>query len=181
MNRVIYLVRHCRAKGQNDAAELTSEGREQAEALGDFLFGIGIAQIVSSPFARALETIKPLSVRLGIQPKLDHRLIEAPLSTVDYPDWPEKLRRTFSDFELSFDGGESSRAGTDRAVAAVSDALLSDKDSIAIVTHGRLLILILKHFDPTYGFEEWQNLTTPDVFRLAVNVGGAAQLRRVWR
>ena len=95
-------------------------------------------------------------------------MIEAALSTIDYSDWPDKLRGAFSDFELSFEGGESSQAATDRAIAAINDALLLETDPIVVVTHGRLLTLILKHFDSKYGFEEWQNLTTPDVFRIVI-------------
>jgi len=180
MNKIIYLVRHCQATGQAADAPLTSEGIEQAEALAEFLSAVGIGQIVSSPFARALKSIKPLSIRSNIEIKLDERLVEAALSSIDYSDWLDKLRRTFSDFELSFEGGESSRAATVRATAAVNDALLSDTDSIAVVTHGRLMTLILKHFDSKYGFEEWQNLTTPDVFRTVIKEN-ESQVERIWQ
>ena len=180
MNKIIYLVRHGQATGQAADAPLTSEGIDQAEALAEFLLGVGIGQIVSSPFARALKSIKPLSIRLNIEIKLDERLIEAALSTIDYSDWLDKLRGTFSDFELSFEGGESSQAATDRAIAAINDALLLDTDPIVVVTHGRLLTLILKHFDSKYGFEEWQNLTTPDVFRIVIKEN-ESQVDRIWQ
>src|SRR5215203_5281496 len=137
MSKIIYLVRHGQATGQAADAPLTSEGIDQAEALAECLSGVGIGQIVSSPFARARTSIKPLSIRLQIEIKLDARLIEAALSTIDYSDWLDKLRGTFSNFEFCFEGGESSRAATTRAIAAVNDALLLDTDPIAVVTHGR--------------------------------------------
>jgi 2,3-bisphosphoglycerate-dependent phosphoglycerate mutase len=180
MNKIIYLVRHCQATGQTAEAPLTSEGIEQAKALAEFLLKARIGQIVSSPFARALKSIKPLSIGLNIEIKLDERLIEAALSTIDHSDWLDKLRKTFSDFELSFEGGESSRAATERAIAALDDALLLDTDRIVMVTHGRLLTLILKHFDSKYGFEEWQNLTTPDVFRIVIKENDS-QVERIWQ
>ena len=179
MNKIIYLVRHCQATGQAADAPLTSAGIEQAEALAEFLSGAKIGRIVSSPFARALRSIKPLSIQLNIEIESDQRLIEAALSTIDYSDWLDKLRRTFSDFELSFEGGESSRAATTRALAVVNDALLSETNAIAVVTHGRLLTLILKHFDSKFGFAEWQKLTTPDVFRLAIKEN-ESQADRIW-
>jgi 2,3-bisphosphoglycerate-dependent phosphoglycerate mutase len=180
MNKIIYLVRHAAATGQAADAPLTSEGAAQAAALAEFLSGFGIGRIVSSPFVRAVKSIEPLSIRLNIEIKLDARLIEAALSTIDYSDWLDKLRETYSDFELCFEGGESSRAATVRAIAAVGDALLSDTDRAALVTHGRLLTLILKHFDSKYGFEEWQNLTTPDVFRIVIKEN-ESQADRIWR
>lgn len=180
MNKIIYLVRHCQAAGQAADAPLTSKGILQAEALAEFLSAAEIASIVSSPFARALQSIKPLSIRSNIEIKLDERLIEAALSAIDYSDWLDKLRGTFSDFELCFEGGESSRAATTRATAALNDALSSDMDSIAVVTHGRLLTLILKRFDSKYGFEEWQKLTTPDVFRIVIKEN-ESQVERIWQ
>lgn len=180
MNKIIYLVRHCQAAGQAADAPLTSKGVEQAESLAEFLSEAGIGQIASSPFARALKSIEPLSIRLNIGIKSDARLIEAALSTIDYSDWLDKLRETFSDFELSFEGGESSRAATTRAMAALDDALLTDTDRVAVVTHGRLLTLILKHFNSKYGFAEWRNLTTPDVFRLVLKEN-ESQVERVWK
>jgi 2,3-bisphosphoglycerate-dependent phosphoglycerate mutase len=180
MNQIIYLVRHATATGQAADAPLTSEGIDQAEALAESLLGVGIGQIVSSPFARALTSIKPLSIRLNIEIKLDERLIEAALSTIDYADWLDKIRGTFSDFELSFEGGESSQAATERARAAIDDALLLDTAPIVLVTHGRLLTLMLKHFDSKYGFEEWQNLTTPDVFRIVIKED-ESQVDRIWQ
>jgi 2,3-bisphosphoglycerate-dependent phosphoglycerate mutase len=180
MNKIIYLVRHCQATGQAADSPLTSEGIVQAETLAEFFLEAQIGQIVSSPFARALQSIKPLSIRLNIEIKSDERLIEAALSTIDYSDWLDKLRATFSDFELCFEGGEPSRAATKRATAAVNDALLLDTDSIAVVTHGRLLTLILKHFDSKYGFEDWRNLTTPDVFRIVIKEN-ESQVERIWQ
>ena len=180
MNKIIYLVRHAKATGQAADAPLTSEGIDQAEALAEFLSGVGINHIVSSPFVRALNSIKPLSIRLNIEIKSDERLIEAALSTIDYSDWLDKLRGTFSDFDLSFEGGESSRTATMRAITAINDALLLDTDRVVVVTHGRLLTLILKHFDSKYGFEEWQNLTTPDVFRILIKEN-ESQVDRIWQ
>lgn len=180
MSKIIYLVRHVQATGQAAGAPLTSEGMEQAEALAEFLSGAGIGQIVSSPFARALTSIEPLSTRLKVEIKLDERLIEAALSTIDYSDWLDKLRETFSDFELTFEGGESSRAATERAMAALDDALLLETAPTVVVTHGRLLTLILKHFDSKYGFEEWRKLTTPDVFRILIEEN-ESQVERLWQ
>ena len=122
----------------------------------------------------------PFSIRSNIETKLDARLIEATLSSIDYPDWQDKLRETFSDFELSFEGGESSRATTERAIAAIKDAQLLEKNPLVLVTHGRLLTLILKHFDSKYGFKEWQNLTTPDVFSLVIKEN-ESQVQRIWQ
>jgi 2,3-bisphosphoglycerate-dependent phosphoglycerate mutase len=77
MNRVLYLVRHSKAEGQEPEAALTAEGRVQAETLANVLADLGVDRIVSSTFRRAVESIQPLADRLTIPIDTDERLIEA--------------------------------------------------------------------------------------------------------
>jgi 2,3-bisphosphoglycerate-dependent phosphoglycerate mutase len=179
MAKTLFLVRHGKAEGQEPEAPLTPDGLAHALKLADLLEKAQVHQIVSSPFTRALQSIEPLAKRLGLGIKTDERLIEANLSTINYPDWLDRLRTTFSDFELAFEGGESSRIASERGIAAISDALISSEDPTVIVTHGRLMTLILKHFDSKYGFDEWKNLTAPDVFELTL-VDSETTIRRIW-
>ncbi|CAM3148907.1 histidine phosphatase family protein [Paenibacillus sediminis] len=57
--KTLYLIRHCKAKGQEPDADLTLEGELQAEALSNFLIDKPIDLIISSPFLRAIHSIKP--------------------------------------------------------------------------------------------------------------------------
>jgi 2,3-bisphosphoglycerate-dependent phosphoglycerate mutase len=168
MAKTIFLVRHAKTEGQAPEAPLAPDGLAQATALADLLEKVRIQQIISSPFTRAVQSIEPLAKRLGLGIKIDGRLKEANLSTINYPDWLDRLRTTFSDFELAFEGGESSRTASERGMAAISEVLITGENPAVVVTHGRLLTLILKHFDPKYGFDEWKTLTAPDVFELTL-------------
>ena len=87
----MYLVRHCQPEGQEPSAALTEEGIAQAARLCAFLSDLPVERIVSSPYARALESIAPLGERLGIEVEVDGRLAERVLSTVPLPSW----RRTW--------------------------------------------------------------------------------------
>ena len=159
MSRVLYVVRHCQAEGQEPSAPLTERGRRQAEALCTFLVRLNVNRIVSSPFARAIESIRPLSVRLGIPVETDQRLEERTLSTVPLADWRERLRASFRDLDMVTHGGESSRAAMQRARAAVADILGHPAEHTVVVTHGNLMTLMLKTFDDRIGFELWERLT----------------------
>jgi len=48
----------------------------------------------------------------------------------------------------------------------------------AIVIHGNLLALMLQKLDPAFGFEQWQGMTNPDVFRITFPSGHWEQ---VWQ
>jgi len=166
--KTLYIVRHCKAEGQAADAPLTPEGVAQADSLANSLATANIERIVSSPYLRATESIAPLAQRLGLAVELDARLVERALCSDSPPDWQERLRASFSDLDLSFEGGESSRDAMQRAVAVVTDVQRHSARTTVLVTHGNLMTLLLKHFDDSFGFAEWRALLNPDVYRVAL-------------
>lgn len=179
--RNIYVVRHCQAEGQAPEARLTGTGMLQAARLAEFFSNQAIDCMVSSPYARARQSIAPLAERLGLEVTLDERLTERVLSGSPSPDWREKLRLTYDDMDLCYDGGESSSTAMKRAVQAVEDILNQGCRNAVLVSHGNLISLLLKYFDDRIGFKEWEALTNPDVYRLSFPIdGGSPSLLRIW-
>jgi 2,3-bisphosphoglycerate-dependent phosphoglycerate mutase len=176
----IVLVRHASSSGQWPDASLTPEGFLQAEALRDLLAEFRVERIISSPFRRALQSLEPFCARAGLQAELDPRLAECSLGGVDLPDWREQLRRSFDDLDHCPEGGESGRAAQERAKAVIRAACKSGL-RCALITHGRLLALILKWVEPAFSYDDWARLSNPDVFVLRLQSGAAASFRRVWR
>jgi 2,3-bisphosphoglycerate-dependent phosphoglycerate mutase len=163
---VVYLVRHCQAAGQEPAAPLTADGLAQAEALADFLAPLRPDRIVSSPFRRAIASVEPLAVRLGLSIEVDPRLVERILRAPVPPgspseDWQTLLRRSFDESDLRLKGGETSREALARAHAALADARAYGAARTVLVSHGNLSALMLG-----IGFDGWRSLTNPDVFEL---------------
>ncbi|MBB6673714.1 histidine phosphatase family protein [Cohnella nanjingensis] len=175
----VYLVRHCQAEGQAPDAPLTDEGNRQALRLASFLADREIDCLISSPYERAYRTVQPLAERLGIEVVLDARLTERVLSAENHPAWRDRLRETFADLDLRYEGGESSREATGRAVGVVDEVLRGAYRDAVIVSHGNLISLLLKHFDDRIGFEEWAALSNPDVYRL-VFADDTPSIRRIW-
>lgn len=166
MNQILYLVRHCQAKGQTPEAPLTEMGQQQAISLASWLGEANIGHIVSSPFVRAYQSIAPLAERLGLTIEIDDRLIERVLSPIPLDNWQARLAETFVNLDLSFEGGESSRAAMMRGAAVVNEVMPQATGSVAIITHGNLMTLILKHFNEQIGYTEWKNLQNPDIYRV---------------
>lgn len=83
----IYLIRHCKATGQEPSAELTMEGQEQAEHLANLLINLPIEYIISSPYVRAVSSIRPLAQALRMEIHTEDSLCERVLSTNDLPNW----------------------------------------------------------------------------------------------
>ncbi|MET0786229.1 MAG: histidine phosphatase family protein [Paenisporosarcina sp.] len=173
--KTIYLVRHCSATGQSPEAELTSTGHQQAQNLISFFEKISITHIISSPFLRAKQSILPTAKSQELEIQTDSRLAERILSNTNLPDWMTLLEQTFTDLDLKLVGGESSREATARAVEVIKEA----PNHSILVTHGNLLSLILKHYDDSYGFQEWKSLSNPDVYILKIDSSNS-NFTRVW-
>ncbi|MGD6780267.1 histidine phosphatase family protein [Sutcliffiella horikoshii] len=166
MSKNIYIVRHCEAEGQPAESRLTEKGNEQAQELAGIFSNTPINRIVTSPFMRAIQSIEPLSKETNIKIEVDDRLAERTLSSIDLPDWMEKLEATYEDLDLKYEGGESSREAMDRIVQVVEEALETDAENTIIVTHGNIMSLLIRNYQTNFGFEDWKNLRNPDVYLL---------------
>src|SRR5688572_5505225 len=134
----IVLVRHAQASGQDANADLTVEGQLQARILANLLIQFQIERVISSPFVRATESVRPFCTRVKLALETDDRLVERVLSARALPDWREHLRRSFDDLDYRLEDGESSRTAQARGTSALRAALASGKRCV-VVTHGNLL------------------------------------------
>lgn len=180
MVKRIYVVRHCEADGQPSLAPLTEKGFQQADELARFLVDAKVERVICSPFLRAVQSIEPAAKQKGLQVEKDTRLTERILSTKVLEDWLLKLEATFEDLDLKFDDGESSREAMGRILEAVKEVLEGEVENTLIVTHGNLMSLLLHYYQPSFGFEEWKNLSNPDVYLLFFDKSEVA-IERIWR
>jgi 2,3-bisphosphoglycerate-dependent phosphoglycerate mutase len=177
----IFLVRHCQAQGQEPDAPLTEAGERQALEMASFLADQNIELLVSSPYLRALHTVRPLAEQLSLSVEQDSRLTERVLSSQPMSDWYAKLKLTFEQPDLAFKGGESTNEAMHRAREAIAALLPRKETRILLVTHGNLLALLLKSYQPNIGFQDWENLTNPDVYHLRLSADGQMiHLHRIW-
>ncbi|EJS01838.1 histidine phosphatase family protein [Bacillus mycoides] len=176
----IIVIRHCSATGQKRDAELTFAGKDQANTLAAFLLEnqLQIDHIISSPFVRAIDSIRPYAIQANLSIEEDERLAERILSTVSMDDWLQKLEYTFTNIDIAFSGGESTKQAMDRAISLIQEVLKLEHDTTLLVTHGNLLTLILKHFDHTIGFDTWKTLTNPDIYEITLDEQSI--IKRLW-
>lgn len=180
MTKQFFIIRHCQAEGQESDAPLTKAGHHTALELVKQFKGETIHQVISSPFLRARQSIEPLVKEKNLHLQIDHRLSERILSGIPRVDWLDRLKDSFSDMDLKLEGGESSKEAQARIVEVVKEVVYSDAENTIMVTHGNIMSLLLKHFDHTFGFEQWQSLSNPDIFLLQL-IDGEYFLKRIWQ
>lgn len=178
----LIIIRHCQAEGQHKDSPLTQNGVNQAHRLAAFLNKqpAKLDRIISSPFMRAIETIKPYAEQHQILIEEDRRLQERLLSDEPIDDWIDVLEKSFSDFDFQLPGGESSNDALERGSEVLNLALQDqDHEQIAIITHGNLLTILLSQYVKEFGFYNWKTLTSPDVFIIKKQADGFA-VEHVW-
>jgi 8-oxo-dGTP diphosphatase len=80
--RKLYVVRHADAghRGGHDEPDsertLSERGWRQAEGLREQLADAGITRLLTSPFLRCVQTLRPLGEHLGLEVQVDDRLSE---------------------------------------------------------------------------------------------------------
>lgn len=174
----IIAVRHCKATGQESDAPLTEEGLHQAKELADFLQEYRFDIVISSPFKRAVDTIKPYAEFNHTGIKTDERLAERILSNQTDPDWDWRfhLERTYNDEHLKFPGGESTFEAKQRVHSLIKELQDADHHSVLLVTHGNLMSLLINLYDPSFGFKEWELLKNPDVYMIDIQSNDVTNL-----
>ncbi|EMA6342321.1 histidine phosphatase family protein [Bacillus cytotoxicus] len=177
----LIVIRHCSATGQNRDATLTIEGEKQSSALAEFLMTsrLQIDSIISSPFKRAIQSITPFASLANLQIEQDERLAERILSNRPMEDWLQKLEYTFTNIDIAFLGGESTKQAMERVASLIKHVLEKEHQVTILVTHGNLLTLILKYFHHQIGFQEWKNISNPDVYEITISE--QPTIHRLWK
>ena len=178
-----YLVRHAPAHWTPDEDRpLSARGRADAELVADLLQEAPISAIFTSPYRRARQTISPLSRRLGLRVQEIYDLRERLLGAGFVEDFEAAVEATWRDTGFCHPGGESNAAAQRRGVAVVDrirEQVMAGQ--VVLSTHGNLLALILRHFDPSVDFAFWRSLALPDIYLLSLPSEGPAVIRKLWQ
>jgi len=170
--KTVFLIRHGKASldGSDRERGLTDEGIEQANQITEILEKTEpkIGKIYSSPLKRAILTIEPLSKKLGIDIKIIENLKEKITGDLSGKDLNEEKRKMWTDFDAQLPSGESSNQAISRALDALEliKTELDENGSAAVQCHGTLIGLIIHHFQPSFGFDDWKSMTMPDIFKI---------------
>jgi 2,3-bisphosphoglycerate-dependent phosphoglycerate mutase len=173
----LLLVRHCEATFQGPESPLTVSGTAAAERLAVQLAAYAADALYSSPYARAIATVRPFSERSGLTIALDDRIRERQLSAEPLSDWLDHLTKSYQDVHYRAPGGESLREVQERGVEVLSE-IASRHEFAVVASHGQWISAVLHHIDRSFAFEQWRALRNPDLFVLWWDTGSPTRFER---
>ena len=175
----LLLIRHCQSTGRHPDAPLSAAGAKAAGALITRLRDLAPDAVYSSPYERAHATVRPFAISAGLSVGLDDRLRERVLSDRDLEDRLDHVRRSFVEPDYRAPGGESLNQTKQRAIAALTDIAAAGHRLPAVSSHRNLIASVLRSMDTAFGFEQWQDLHTPDLFEVELDAGRPVRFVRL--
>jgi broad specificity phosphatase PhoE len=142
---MVYLVQHGEKEPLPGDPGLTELGRQQATRTGQWLSGLGVGALWTSPMRRAQETAGCIASATGLAVQCDVRLRERLNWDGGMPHdaFLALWGRTTHDRDLVPDGGQSSRQAGARLRAFLAD-MRGLPGPVAAVTHGGITIDLLR-------------------------------------
>lgn len=180
----VYFVRHAHSMYTPDelVRPLSERGFNDANIVTALLKNEAIDAVYSSPYKRAIQTVGGIAKYIGKEIKIIDDFKERILAEKPVEDFTEAITQVWEDYEFSWSGGESNKVAQKRGVNATLKVLESNKGkNVAIGTHGNIMVLIMNSFNSKYGFEFWNQLELPDIYKLSFERQELMWVKRVWK
>jgi len=167
----LILVRHAQSAPDPALPErewpLSELGKQQADSLPAALAELGVDALASSPYRRAIDTLRPYADHAGLEIALDEDLRERALGNwmADIADAEEAVRRMHADLDFQREGGESGRACVARFEAALARVVAAHPGrTIAVGSHGGVVGHLIARQGIALPDAFWKRIRNPHLF-----------------
>ena len=158
----VFFVRHAEPNYDNHddmLRELSPKGLADRSKVTVFLSSKDIDVVLSSPFKRAVDTVKEFADSNGLSIEIVDDFRERRVDSVWIDDFSAFARRQWDDFTYKLSDGECLKEVQDRNIRALNDVLsrYSGKN-IVIGSHGTALSTVINYYDPSFGFADFDKI-----------------------
>ncbi|MGT2926447.1 histidine phosphatase family protein [Streptococcus cuniculipharyngis] len=168
----IYFIRHAQPNLDNHddfQRELSDKGLQDCQLLTQYFKQIPIHAILSSPYKRAYDTLKPLAKNKHLSIQTDSRFRERKITSEWIKDFDTFAQKQWADFSYHLPAGESLQDVQIRMLDGLTEALHTYPDkTIVIGSHGTAISSLIHYFYPDFGYRDFFLLkdTMPFILKL---------------
>ena len=159
---LIYFVRHAEPNYNNHddmSRELTDKGIADSKLVTRFLADKNVDIVFSSPYKRAIDTVRDFSEKYGLEIHIENDFRERKVDSCWIDDFTAFCKVQWKDFDYKLSDGETLREVQTRNISALNCVLSEYKNkTIVIGTHGTALSTIINFFDKTYGYTDFEKI-----------------------
>lgn len=159
---VLYFVRHAKPNlnNHNDLTrELSEQGLKDRKLVTEFLWDKDISVVLSSPYKRAIDTVKEFSDGKGLEIKIIEDFRERKVGDSWINDFQGFCKKQWEDFDYKLADGESLKEVQSRNIFALKRVIkIYNGKNVVIGSHGTALSTIINYFDKYFGYNEFEKI-----------------------
>lgn len=172
----IYLIRHSEPDytvHDDLQRPLTVKGRENCKKVTSYLMDKQIDIVLSSPYIRAVDTVRDFADTNNMQIHTIYKLRERAVDATWIENFSEFVELQWKDFSYHLNGGECLREVQNRCIEAIHDLLENQNNkNIVIGSHGTAISAIINYYDKAYGLEHFNKIKGIMPFAAKMNFDG---------
>jgi 2,3-bisphosphoglycerate-dependent phosphoglycerate mutase len=172
----IYFVRHSKPNFsiKDDLKRpLCEEGISACKKITEYLSDKGIHKVYSSPFKRAVDTIKDFADQFEFEIEKVEDLRERKVADIWIEDFNEFAKKQWEDFNYKLSNGENLNEVQTRNINAIHRILKSNADkNIVIGTHGTALSTIINYYDNSFDYSAFSRIKNLMPFVVCIDFEG---------
>lgn len=158
----IYFVRHAEPDysiHDDEKRPLSNKGELDAQKVADFFKDKSIEVVLSSPYKRALDTVKPLAENFGLRIETIYEFRERKVDDCWVEDFIDFSKKQWENFNYKLSNGESLFEVQSRNITALKATLKKYAGKNIIVgSHGTSLSTIINYYDPNYSYDDFERI-----------------------
>ena len=158
----IYFIRHAEPNFENHddmTRELSAKGLKDRELVTKFLMDKQIDAVVSSPFKRAIDTVRDFADKNNLKITTIDDFRERRVDSCWIEDFSSFSKKQWEDFSYKLSDGECLAEVQARNIAALNKLLDDYQDQNVVVgSHGTALSTIINYYDKTFGYDGFHEI-----------------------
>jgi 2,3-bisphosphoglycerate-dependent phosphoglycerate mutase len=176
----VYFVRHAKPdfSVKDDLLRpLTEEAMEERKKVTEFLTDKDIKRVFSSPYKRAIDTIKHFAESMNLNIDIIDDFRERKVDNVWIEDFNTFTKEQWIDFNYKLDNGECLYEVQNRNIRALMQILaVNAEHNIVIGSHGTALSTIINYFNKEFGDADFERIKDLMPFIVCFTFEGQAMI-----
>ena len=158
----VYFIRHAEPNYDNHDdmfRELSEKGLKDRALVTEFLQDKQIDVVLSSPFKRAVDTVRDFAEKQGLEIEVVGDFRERCIDNCWIEDFRGFCEKQWENFSYKLSGGECLYEVQTRNIAALKDVLKRyEGKNLVVGSHGTALSTILNYYDNAFGYAQFEEI-----------------------
>lgn len=158
----VYFVRHAEPNYENhddQSRELSEKGLKDRELVTSFLMDKEIDIVLSSPFKRAVDTVRDFADTIGVNISVIDEFRERRIDSIWIEDFDLFCKKQWDNFQYKLSDGECLQEVQNRNIAALNQVISNHQGkNIVIGSHGTALSTVINYYDGTFGYSDFAKI-----------------------